>query len=90
MSDEELLKDIMGEENDEDEIATDDYDHPVPDHPKANELLAAIETIHNYWLFIENGNEVQKNLRRINCIIQTYLQERLKQIKVDDYFCTHS
>ena len=30
MSDEELLKDIMGEENDEDEIVTDEYDHPAP------------------------------------------------------------
>ena len=90
MTDEELIKDIMGEENDEDGIATDEYDYPASIRPKANELLAAIETIHNYWLFIGNRNKVQKHLRRINCIIQTYLHESLKQTTIDDYFCTRS
>ena len=71
MSDEELLKHIMGKENDKDEIATDEYDHPAPARAKANELFAAIETIHNNSLFIENGNEVQKNLRS-NLLIKIY------------------
>ena len=62
MSGEELLKDIEGEENNKAEIATDEFQSQAADLPKANKLLAAIKTIHNYTLFCKN----QVNLGQVN------------------------
>lgn len=50
-------KGIMGEVNDEDEIARNKYNNRVLDHTKTNELLT--ETGHSSFLFIKNENEVQ-------------------------------
>ena len=62
MSGEELLKDIVGEENNKAEIATDEFQSQAADLPKANKLLAAIKTIHKYTLFCKN----QVNLGQVN------------------------
>ena len=62
MSGEELLKDIVGEENNKAEIATDEFQSQAADLPKANKLLAAIKAIHNYTLFCKN----QVNLGQVN------------------------
>lgn len=62
MSGEELLKDIVGEENNKAKIATDEFQSQAADLPKANKLLAAIKTIHNYTLFCKN----QVNLGQVN------------------------
>ena len=62
MSGEELLKDIVGEENNKAKIATDEFQRQAADLPKANKLLAAIKTIHNYTLFCKN----QVNLGQVN------------------------
>ena len=63
MSDEEeLLQDIVDEENNKAVIATDEFQSQAAELPKANKLLAAIKTIHNYTLFCKN----KENLGQVN------------------------
>ena len=59
---EELLKDIVDEENNKAVIATDEFQSQAAELPKANKLLAAIKTIHNYTLFCKN----KVNLGQVN------------------------
>ena len=47
MSEEDLLKRIVDEKNDTDEIATDGYGNLTLDHPNLFELLVVIEAILN-------------------------------------------
>ena len=72
MSEEDLLKCIVNEKIDSDEITTDEYGILTLDRPNAFELLVTIEAILNLLLLIENGNEVQQKLKRINSIIKTF------------------
>lgn len=47
MSEEDMLKCIVNEKNDTDEITTDEYDDLTPDDPNGFELLVSIEAILN-------------------------------------------
>ena len=61
----------MDKGNDENKITTKEYDNPLPDLTKANEILTGKQAIPNYFLFIANENKVHQYLRIIKCIVQT-------------------
>ena len=58
-SDKDLFKGIMGEANDEDEIAKNKYDNRALDRTKANELLA--KTIHSCFFSLKIEAKCNKN-----------------------------